>query len=449
MNLKTDIKDINAMPTRALFVYMLTKDIPLIPAILDLVDNCSDGAKKLRGEGSLEGLTVQIKVTPEEFYISDNCGGFSIDTAQKYAFRFGRPSGAPSVNHSIGQFGVGMKRALFKLGTSFEVESTTDKEHFVIAVNVDDWVNEPDPWTFKFTQVEPNLKNVPKEKQGATISVKPLREEVSREFKLGNFLQQLKMEIQSHLQIPISRGLSVVLNGIHLVAKPLMVYNDSRIAPAFLERKYPKGDKNPVYVRMYCGVGLSKDVPLAGWHIYCNGRLILEGDKTSVTGWGEKGDINVPLYHPQYNYFRGFVFFDSDDAGKLPWNTTKTGLNTDSAIYKSVLQDMIGMMQPVLSFLRSLAAEKGETESGVRSPLEKILDSSQLVPVEKTTTRIVFVPPTVPKIYIPTGPPMQNISGYSKPLEIAKKVRAKLGATSWRAVGEKTFDYFYKAEFGE
>lgn len=449
MNQKAEDKKINAMPTRALFVYMLTKDIPLIAAILDLVDNCSDGAKKLRGEGSLDGLSVQIKVTPEEFYISDNCGGFSVDTARNYAFRIGRPTGAPTVTHSVGQFGVGMKRALFKLGTAFKVESTTENSHFIVPVNVDEWVNEQDPWTFKFTEVEENVKKYSKEKQGTTISVKPLREDVSREFSLGNFMQQLKMEIQSHLQIPISRGLSVTLNGIHLLAKPLMVYSDARIAPAYLENSYPKGEKNPVRVRMYCGIGQSKDVALAGWHVYCNGRLILEGDKSSVTGWGEKGETNVPAYHPQYNYFRGFVFFDSDDSGKLPWNTTKTGINADSAIYRSVLQDMVGIMQPVLGFLRSLATEKSETESGVLSPLEKIIESSPQIPIERSLTRKCFETPVVPKIRIATGPPVQVISGYSKPLDQAKKVRAKLGARSWRSVGEKTFDYFYKAEFGE
>jgi hypothetical protein len=293
------------------------------------------------------------------------------------------------------------------------------------------------------------LKNVPEENCGTKIIVKPLRDEVAREFRLVNFMQQLKIKIQSHLQIPISRGLSVTLNGFHLLSKPLMVYNDMRIAPAYLERSYPKGEKKPVYVRMYCGVGQSKDVPQAGWHVYCNGRLILEGDKTSVTGWGEKGDNNVPAYHPQYNYFRGFVFFDSDDASKLPWNTTKTGINTDSAIYRSVLEDMIAIMQPVLEFLRSLAKEKSETESGVLSPLEKIIDSSTSIAVEESNKRKSFEMPVVQKLHIPSGPSLQGISGYYKPLEQAKKVRAKLGVNSWRAVGEKTFDYFYKAELGE
>ena len=63
--------------------YMLTKDIPLIPAIMDLVDNCNDGAKKLRGEKSLKGLSVEINVTPDEFSISDNCGSFYSRCSEK------------------------------------------------------------------------------------------------------------------------------------------------------------------------------------------------------------------------------------------------------------------------------------------------------------------------------------------------------------------------------
>src|SRR5260221_7223796 len=162
---------IDAMPTKALFVEMLTRDIVLIPAIMDLVDNSCDGARRERGEKSLAGLWVRIEISPNEFRIADNCGGFSVEIARKYAFRFGRAPGAPSVKHSIGQFGVGMKRTLFKLGKKFNVESTTDTNHFVVDVDVDEWVEDPAHWEFKFDKAEDNLKNVPRDKQGTTITV--------------------------------------------------------------------------------------------------------------------------------------------------------------------------------------------------------------------------------------------------------------------------------------
>ena len=76
-------KTIDAMPTKELFIDMLTRDIALIPAIIDLVDNSADGAKKDNGEGTLNDYWVRVAISPKEFKVSDNCGGISVETAQK------------------------------------------------------------------------------------------------------------------------------------------------------------------------------------------------------------------------------------------------------------------------------------------------------------------------------------------------------------------------------
>ena len=39
---------------------------------------------------NFDGLKIQLFVGPDEFRIEDNCGGFDIETAKDYAFRFGR-----------------------------------------------------------------------------------------------------------------------------------------------------------------------------------------------------------------------------------------------------------------------------------------------------------------------------------------------------------------------
>ncbi len=130
---------INASPTKEFYISIITKDISLLDAIKDLVDNCVDGARSLRGDGSYEGLFAHIEVKPDSFLIVDNCGGISVDTATNYAFRFGRAKGAPSIDGSIGQFGVGMKRALFKMGKKFEVKSVAKDSRFVLKVDVDQW----------------------------------------------------------------------------------------------------------------------------------------------------------------------------------------------------------------------------------------------------------------------------------------------------------------------
>ncbi len=59
-----EVKDtpINAEPTKGFFVDMITRDISLEQAVLDLVDNSVDGAKLHRGVGErpLEGFEVAI-----------------------------------------------------------------------------------------------------------------------------------------------------------------------------------------------------------------------------------------------------------------------------------------------------------------------------------------------------------------------------------------------------
>ena len=130
---------INATPTKELFIDMLTRDIALVPAIIDLVDNCADGAKKIAGDKPLKDYWARLTINKQEFVIADNCAGITIDTARNYAFRFGRAEGAPSVKHSVGQFGVGMKRALFKLGSAFRVDSRAEYTSFTLNVDVRTW----------------------------------------------------------------------------------------------------------------------------------------------------------------------------------------------------------------------------------------------------------------------------------------------------------------------
>src|SRR5438552_1323831 len=136
----SDPKRIEADPTKELFIQILVKDIPLSRAIIDLVDNSVDGARATRGNSSYSGLFVHLDTSNNAFEIKDNCGGIAIRIAREYAFRFGRPSDMPlalQTRHAVGQFGVGMKRAIFKMGRHFVVDSTTAKSHFKVVEDVD------------------------------------------------------------------------------------------------------------------------------------------------------------------------------------------------------------------------------------------------------------------------------------------------------------------------
>ena len=101
-----------------------------------------------------------------------------MDIARKYAFCFGQPEDLAPGPWSIGQFGVGMKRALFKLGGWFRVESVANDSRFVLEESSRD--GEPiarsdgNLDSRKFTRIR---LTVPESKRGTKILVRELREE--------------------------------------------------------------------------------------------------------------------------------------------------------------------------------------------------------------------------------------------------------------------------------
>lgn len=183
---------ISAEPTKAFFVEMLTRDIALEQAVLDLVDNSVDGAKALKSDGirPFEGRKVQIEFSKERFRILDNCGGFDSETARNYAFRFGRPDGTPRTPHSIGQFGVGMKRALFKFGHHFKVRSATASDAWAADVNVPEWETQ-DGWHFPWATFEQD-GNISTATPGTEITVEDLRPEVAGKFSTNLFKNSIQ-----------------------------------------------------------------------------------------------------------------------------------------------------------------------------------------------------------------------------------------------------------------
>jgi hypothetical protein len=369
-----DSKQINAFPTKELFVSMLIRDIPLIRAIIDLVDNAVDGALRLRKEnGDYSRLSIRIELDKNYFKITDNCGGISVNVAREYAFRFGRPKEADSIPGSVGQFGVGMKRAFFKLGRKFRVESRTKNAHFVIEEDVDDWKKNPD-WHFHFKKLDENLANIPEEKRETIITVTNLHENVSNEFQLENFKTRFYLELETAHAINLDKGLIITLNAIPLKIHPFSLLHSEQLKPAFKEKTYNEGTPQQVRVKIFAGIA-ERDLSHGGWYIFCNGRMLLEADQSKITGWGDM----IPKYHADFAYFRGYVFFDSDDASLLPWTTTKTSVDGDASIYKAVRLEMLSLMRPVLDFLRQLATEKSHKELGKieESALEKALENAE------------------------------------------------------------------------
>lgn len=158
----TDANVVSARPTKVFFVDMITRDLGITDCILDLIDNAidhavmnskldvmtflTDGSRPLR----LRKYYVSLKLSGDSFRIEDNCGGISIDDARTRVFRFGDPENRQT-QAGLSVYGIGMKRAFFKLGQVIRVQSATTTEWFVVDINVKRWkAKGDDDWDFTF-----------------------------------------------------------------------------------------------------------------------------------------------------------------------------------------------------------------------------------------------------------------------------------------------------------
>jgi Histidine kinase-, DNA gyrase B-, and HSP90-like ATPase len=195
-----------ASPTKEFFVRMLTRDIDLQDAILDLLDNCIDGILRSTTTASsaepYKGFKAIIEMGPSHFLIEDNCGGIPIAIAKKYAFAMGRPTGADAsaVPASVGMYGIGMKRAIFKLGTEALVESRSDMG-FIVEFSPD-WMID-DKWD------ELPMYELPADRltgNGTRIVVYKLNDEVETAFSDQVWVEEFRKTIARHYSLIIAKA---------------------------------------------------------------------------------------------------------------------------------------------------------------------------------------------------------------------------------------------------
>lgn len=436
---------INAMPTKAFFVTMLVRDISPERAILDLVDNCIDGAKRTRPNGDYEGLHVSILIDNKTLEISDNCGGFDTTTAREYAFRFGRPAAADQTDFSIGQFGVGMKRALFKFGRKFSVSSKTTHENWSMSVDVAEWANETTPWSFEFSDISLGQDNKIAD-CGTKIVCSPLTKDIDQRFGDPLFQQRLAQMLRSHQRQFLSQGLKISLNETFLTNTNIAILSGGNYTPAVEEFTLEQDTDAPLSVRIVAGIGTSNPSE-AGWYIICNGRVILSADRSEATGWGSVAEQTdgIPKFHNQYARFRGVVLFVCKDSRKLPWNTAKTGLDQSNAGWQLTYTKMLDHARSVMNYLNALDDDIEEWGRASSPMLASVTRETVMKEAETYTTKSAFAVnrnPTAP------GPKMLKIQ-YSKEETKVRQLMTALGATSGKAVGEETFDIVFKEQIGE
>ena len=362
-----DRLSVDARPTKAFFIQNLTRDLSLEDAILDLVDNSVDSLIRtreldispqlLQAPEKKAPVLVDITFTPDEFRIVDRCGGIDLEHARRNVFRFGRTPGSYAA--SLGVYGIGLKRALFKIGTEISVSSQTPESGFSIHVDVLRWAEDDNDWTFP---LEVTQAAGSRAEAGTTIAIRNLKPEVQMRLRDGSLLKRLEEAIATTYALFLPRYLGISLNGVRIKPQPL---------PAGDSTKLPSNSRtlaiDGVTVSLVAGLQPRRNdewaAERAGWYVLCNGRVVLTADRTELTGWGVGG----PTFVSKHRGFLGIAFFFADEPSLLPWTTTKRGINRESAVYLQVRKEMAILARPVLSFLNSYypsePAEKGPARS--------------------------------------------------------------------------------------
>jgi hypothetical protein len=456
-------ESVDASPVKSFFVHMLTRDIRLEDAILDLLDNCVDGIlRSKKGATSLrkpyDGFWAEIEFKNDSFAISDNCGGIPWKL-HDYAFRMGprsdRPGGASG---SIGVYGIGMKRAIFKMGERCLISTQNSKDAYDVEIDPD-WTNNESEWKIPVTPAKKRQSY-----DGTTIYISDLHDGVAKRFGEDTqaFQRDLETMVATQYVSIIDKGFRVKVNGVPIKPRPIHLVFDKKAAKGrsairpYIFKAQSDG------VEIFLAVGFTRPIPSqdevlqeqqetkystldAGWTILCNDRAVVYCDRTELTGWGEAG---VPRYHTQFIAISGIVEFKSDDPAKLPTTTTKRGVDASSQLYLQIKNKMRDGMAIFTSYTNKWKLQPEESR--------KQIEKGEQLSFEEIKAEVLHLPLNATKTSVPQGeqfrpslpvsakivPSMRRIS-FEKRIYDVRKVSEYLfedPEVDPSAVGEKCFD---------
>jgi hypothetical protein len=366
---------VDTRPTKRVVVESLTRDATVRACIFDLIDNSIDAARDRIFEGlpsdaekelpsSFAGFRITITLGTTGFKIEDNCGGISVNHLRDMVMRFGKAS---SHQHGIGVFGVGLNRALFKLGRVSHLKTDTGRQRAELLLRVDDYIADDTNWNLPAEEFE-TTGNV-----GTEIEIRQPPADVAQDFGNEDWVKNLFEEVGHRYSRFIARHLEIRLNGELTKGREVELRENG---PFPIEHRYYRTDAG-VAVYIQCGehaqhlfkgeAGHSDHANRAltndyGWTIICNDRAILTSDTSQKTGW-------ETLFHTEFYGFVGTVSFACEDASKLPWNTTKSDVDLNNPAYQMALDDMKTFAGKWRAFMRKrLQLRKGGAETPLAIP---------------------------------------------------------------------------------
>ncbi len=325
----------------------LVRDIDCKDSILDLIDNSIDSIRTsvLSDDGDVDdngmvvdfsGYEINIGFDKKSFYIEDNGAGIDPIAMQERLLVIGEMS---NKDYGIGRFGVGLKRALLKIGNKYRIETSWSGEIYLIEFTANELTDANKNIIAKYIKIDESPSYT-------QIRIFDMSEDAIREiFQTEEWRNYLSREIGIRYSIFIKKGLVIKYRNVPIEAycPGLRQYKSITVQDATLE-----GVPHGIKVKICAGLHekyifeeeVSHNVANAnkeltgeyGWYYVCNDRVIKIACIEEKYGWSKR-------WHPEYYGFVGWIYF-SGNAKDLPWNTKKTDIDPSSEVFVSVKDDL-------------------------------------------------------------------------------------------------------------
>ena len=438
----------DAFPRKRFFLEMFTRDISVEDCILDLIDNSIDALIRTRNVDVEQLLLahgapaapddlplVQLQVTDQRLRLTDRCGGIPEEIVAHDLFSFGHSDRyKPGV---LGAYGIGMKRALFKLGEHFELRSRTRDGGFTVALDVADWARNDRLRHHWQVPVGPGRSARSLRDAGTDISISRLRSDVKQRLRDPMTLTRLQRNVAQAYTLFLERAVRIEVNESPVHPDPLPLGESLEVRPGI--ERYTDGGVDVILMASLATRDAQGNwsAAKAGWYVFCNGRLVVPADKSDLTGWGSV----LPQWHSKYMGFLGVAFFSAPNPLDLPWTTTKRGLNWESPVYQEAKNRMVALSRPVLNFLNRMYSSELPERPGERDMAQGV----ELARVGDVATRAGarFTAPARRA----RGRDTVSVQ-FTAATDDVERAKKRLDKPNWGAgrVGKHCFDHFLKRE---
>jgi hypothetical protein len=427
------------------FIEMFTRDISLEDCVLDLIDNSLDAyllghttaISNLvfgpnEGAGVDEPGTIEVTCTDRQIKVLDTCGGITRKRAMDEVFCFGHNK--DDQVGRLGAYGIGMKRALFKIGNNFHIVSRTRREGFEVKLRLSEWAKSDD-WKIPISFIGGADSE---KKAGTSITVTELHDEVRLRIKEGGVPKNILEDAATTYPYFLGSCVRLRINETEVSPEPIKLGELKGVLQAAQEKFEQDGVRVTMAATIAPGQRTTEE---AGWYVLCNGRVVVHADKGNLTGWGS----DLPTFQPKYRSFVGITSFESSNPLSLPWTTTKRDLNRESSVFIRARALMASMSKPILSFLNS------------QYPREVTIESADIRDtvggVKETSFKDIAARPSTGFLYTPAKKMKKKNEWVRFEAAIAEldKVRRHLRRPSMGAsdIGRFALAHYVKAECGE